>query len=249
VPLRRIGERPEAQSAAALRRPVQLAQRRVDQHQQAQPPRVAERELGGGTAAEAVADDHGRPPRDRRQHRSEALRLGHPVVALFGIVPGPAERRQVDRDHPPASAGEVAGHVLPETAPGGGAVDQHHRRPVRRPAQAHRDPAVGRCDHQGTRRRRRAVLAKRRGEPEAGEDDKQQEKQRRRRLARGSNRPHAPSLGARLSSPASRVQQVGRPALCGKPDRHPGLDPGSTFFSTVYEKEDGRRIKSGMTKK
>jgi hypothetical protein len=31
-------------------------------------------------------------------------------------------------------------------------------------------------------------------------------------------------------------------------NRHPGLDPGSTFFLAVAAKEGGCRIKSGMTK-
>jgi len=32
-----------------------------------------------------------------------------------------------------------------------------------------------------------------------------------------------------------------------KQNRHPGLDPGSTFFSIPVEEEGGCRIKSGMT--
>jgi len=32
-----------------------------------------------------------------------------------------------------------------------------------------------------------------------------------------------------------------------KQNRHPGLDPGSTFFSTPVEEEGGCRIKSGVT--
>src|SRR4051794_4791018 len=33
------------------------------------------------------------------------------------------------------------------------------------------------------------------------------------------------------------------------PPRHPGLDPGSTFFSVGSENEGGCRIRSGMTKR
>ncbi|HLL31543.1 MAG TPA: hypothetical protein VK403_11150, partial [Allosphingosinicella sp.] len=39
-----------------------------------------------------------------------------------------------------------------------------------------------------------------------------------------------------------------RTRLClPKRNRHPGLDPGSTFFSIPVEEKDGCRIKPGMT--
>ncbi|HLL31043.1 MAG TPA: hypothetical protein VK403_08610 [Allosphingosinicella sp.] len=39
-----------------------------------------------------------------------------------------------------------------------------------------------------------------------------------------------------------------RTRLCpAERNRHPGLDPGSTFFSIPVEEEGGCRIKSGMT--
>ena len=108
---------------------VQLAERRVDQHEPPQLRRMAQGQLGRRPRAEAVAYDYrglAQVGEDRRQPFS----LGRPVIPRLGIAARPAERRQVDRNDLPATPGEMVGDLAPEPAPRGGAVYQHDRNPV-----------------------------------------------------------------------------------------------------------------------
>ena len=63
----------------------------------------------------------------------------------------------------------------------------------------------------------------------------------------GSGRAHGGLDPTGCQAPGLFPQYLAPDFVLPKPNRHPGLDPGSTFFSIPVEEQGGCRIKSGMT--